>query len=505
VAVSEQSSSQLTGGGAIPDALGLRSTFKVPAVERDGAGSITAAEHALDRALRKGQTDVLVVGNGIAGCVAAIELRRYLPRADTLLVTEQNHPTINTPALKQFGAGKLEVEQLLAYPAGVERQLGIGVLQRRIERLDADAQVAYLADGHAITYQRLLLATGSQPTGLPASCPGRDFDGVLSLHRLRDYLDLRRRLPGMSSAIVIGGGYHAAESALLIGACGVGVTWLIRGRSFAANLLDETAGELVIRQIRRQGVDVRLETEVAGVVGRIGTVAGVVTTDDSFIRGQLVVACTGVRPATDLVCHAELASDGGQGLVVDDHMRTRAMNIWAAGDVATVRDPQTGRCGPRAQWYFAFQQGRLAAAALAGIPLGDEAAAAALGAFWHSTQLGKLAVMVAGAPALTERDNPANEIITDSSSGSYRRVVVRHGRLVGYLAVGTRHPSGLAIKRLIDERVAIGEIQRQLVKEDFDVRAFFTHRRLHALKGGVIGAPRVTPGTVATARAGRPG
>jgi NAD(P)H-nitrite reductase large subunit len=471
-----------TSDGPIPS-----SSFKMPAALKV-AGGAADAQRTVERALRDGATDVLIVGNGIAGSIAAMEMRRHAPTRDVLIVTEQNHPTINTPALKQFGAGKLDTIQLLAFPTGTERQHGVGVLQQRVERLDVGARLAHLSNGQSIKYRRLLLATGSQPMGLPASCPGRDFDGVITLHRLRDYLDLRRRLAGSGSAIVVGGGYHAAETAMLIKQCGVAVTWLIRGRSLASQLLDTAASDLVLRQIRRRGVDVRLETEVVGVVGKIGTAAGVVTSHGEFIHGDVIVVCTGVRPATDLARTAGLVPDATHGLPVDERLRTAAPNVWAAGDVASVPDPQTARRTTRAQWYFAYQQGCLAAADLAGIPIWREVASAALGAFWHSTQLGGLSVMVAGAPALTERDCPGVEVLTNDRGSFYRRIAIRQGQLVGYAAIGETGPNGLAIKRLIDEQIDITTIRNQLLAEDFDVRAFLTTSRLRALKGGRIAA-----------------
>jgi hypothetical protein len=85
---------------------------------------------------------------------------------------------------------------------------------------------------------------------------------------------------------------------------------------------------------------------------------------------------------------------------------------------------------------------------------------------------------------LSERDNPENEVLTNGSGAFYRRLVVRHGHLVGFLAVGANPPPGLGIKRLIDERINIEEIKRKLLSEDFDVRSFFTQRRLHALETG---------------------
>lgn len=464
-------------------------TFKVPVVEPGLAGtSVISAARRAGGASSADRADVLVVGNGIAGCIAAMEMRQYAPDARILLVTEQNHPTINTPALKQFGAGRVELEHLMAYSAGTERQLGIGVLRQRVSKLDPASHLAHLADGRTVGYRSLLLATGSRAVGLPSGMPGRDFDGVLTLHTLPDYLDLRRRLPAVSSAVVIGGGYHAAETAMLLRHQRLKVTWLIRGRSLTPSQLDPTASDLLLRQVRRHGVDVRLETEAAGVVGRMGIVAGVVTTENAYIPCELVIAAVGARPDSDLARDTPIEAQSGHGIRVNERMQTTARDVYAAGAAAAVLDPQAGIYDARGQWYFAVQQGRLAAASMAGAPISEEAAMAAVGNFWHATQFDKLSVLVAGAPMLSEQDHPHNEVLTSGSGSFYRRIVVRHGHLVGYLAVGATQTGGMGIKRLIDNRIDIEEIKRKLLTEDFDLRSFFTQRRLHALATGEVSA-----------------
>jgi NADPH-dependent 2,4-dienoyl-CoA reductase/sulfur reductase-like enzyme len=473
----------------------LLRTLQLPAIDGTRLSTTAAdADQAAQRALRAGYTDLLIIGNGIAGLIAAVEARGYAPDAEILIVTAQNHPTINTPALKQFGTGRLSVEQLLAFPPGSERRLRIGVLHLYVEQLDPSARHVRLETGHTIKYGRLLLATGARPIGLPSDCSGRDFDGVMTLHRLAEYLDLQRRLPAVSSAVVIGGGYHAAETALLLRQRRIQVTWLIRGRSLLPRLLDGSASDILLRHIRRSGVEVQLETEVAGIVGRIGTAVGVVTTDNRFIPGQLVLACTGAQPAIELARGAGLIplhhprdqysgqAAASAGIPVDACLQTAVPDIFAAGDVAAVRDPQTGRYETRAQWYSAFQQGRLAAAALTGVPIPSGLDAGALGSFWHATQLGALNVVAAGAPMLSERDHPDNEVLAVGSSSFYHRIVVHHNRLIGYLAIGTRQPAGLAVKQLIDEQVNIREFKRQLLTDSFDARSVFTLHRLFAMR-----------------------
>jgi NAD(P)H-nitrite reductase large subunit len=314
---------------------------------------------------------------------------------------------------------------------------------------------------------------------------------------------LRRRLPSVSSAIVIGGGYHAAETAMLLRHHRVKVTWLIRGRSILPRQLDTAASDLLLKQARRHGVEIRLETEAAGVVGRMGTVAGVVTTDNAFIPCELVIPAIGTQPDITLADRTPIMAQPGQGVRVNEYLRTSARDVYAAGAMAAVNDPQTGQYEARGQWYFAVQQGRLAAAAIAGAPISESAATSASGNFWHATQFDKLNVLVAGAPMLSARQHPDNEVLTSGSGNSYRRIVVRHGHLVGYLAVGSSQLRGLSVKRLIDERIDIEEIKRKLLSEDFDLRSFFTQRRLHALGTGEVDAvPRPVP--VRTQRAMAP-
>src|SRR5437867_11967032 len=129
----------------------------------------------MNRQYKAESADIVVVGNGIAGLTAAVEARRLSPSAQIAIITEQNHPTINTPALKQFAIGKLTREQLLAYPAGTERAQRIHVINARVEEIHAQKNYVCLTGGRGFGYESLLIATGSAATGLPQNLPGRDF------------------------------------------------------------------------------------------------------------------------------------------------------------------------------------------------------------------------------------------------------------------------------------------------------------------------------------------
>ncbi len=433
----------------------------------------------LDRA------DIVIVGNGIAGLTAAVEARRMAPDKRIVIITDQIHPTINTPALKQFAIAKLTREQLLAYPAGTERKERIHLVTGRVEEIHANSKYVTLKGGRGFGYESLLIATGSAPGGLPADLPGRDFDGVLTLHRLQDYLDLRRRLPEISEAVVIGGGVHAIETVMGLLYWGIRVHWLIRSSTFMGNMLDKEASEVVLESMRRSGAIIHTQTEVAGVVGRVGVVMGVITNNQEMIPCQLILSCTGTQAVMKLADHCSQPLRHKKGIIVDDQLRTSVRDIYAAGDVAALKNPLTGNYEPRAQWFAAVSQGRIAGAMLTGHV---EAAQQPFGVQWHATHLGELSMLTVGSPLMQEGKIMT---LTDSSSGSYRRMAIVDDRLVGYLSVGRSHLDSLAIKRIIDEGHSIRNITKDLLKGSFDARQYLS--RIHSSEAQGILVTRKLP------------
>jgi len=415
--------------------------------------------------------DIVIIGNGIAGLTTAVEARRLAPDTRIAIITDQCHPTINTPALKQFAIGKLTQEQLLAYPAGTERAQRIRVINARVEAIDAQRKFLRLRGGYTFGYGSLLIATGSRPNGLPAHLPGHDFDGVLTLHCLQDYLDLRRRLHGVSSAVVIGGGAHAIETVMGLLYYGVEVHWLIRSETFLPQMLDSTASSLVLENTRNAGAKIAMKTEVLGLVGRMGSTVGVITNYNNMIPCQLVLVCTGTSAVTSLAEHCTIPMMHDDGIFVDEQFRTSVHDIYAAGDVAARKNPQTGVYQRQAQWYAAVLQGRSAAAAMTGY---HELTAYSIGVPWHATHLGDLSMLTVGNPLHTFE---GMSICTDHSKKRYCRMSIIGDRLVGYLSIGAAQPDSLAIKNIIDERRSIRSIKKDLLKGEFDARKYFSQWR----------------------------
>ena len=452
--------------------------------------------------------DIVIIGNGIAGLTAALEARKLEPTASIAIITEQSHPTINTPALKQFAIGKMAQEQLLAFPPGTERAQRIHIITAHVESIQAQSKYVRLQGGYGFGYRSLLIATGSVPNGLPSQLPGRYFDGVMTLHNLQDYLSLRRRIPEVDTAVVVGGGTHAIETVMGLLHYGIEVHWLIRSAAFLPRLLDDIASDMVLDAVRNAGVKVYTNTEVLGIVGRVGSVAGVVTDRQKMIPGQLVLTCTGTSPVTTLAETCDTPMLHGRGIYVDAQFRTSVRDVYAAGDVAALKNPLTGRYETQAQWYAATIQGSTVAAAMTGHA---ELAAKPAGVSWQATHLGELFMLSVGVPIQQLRNSVT---LQDSGRNRYCRMSILDDRLVGYLSIGTIQPDSLAIKRIIDEGLSVQHVKKALLRGNFDARKYFSGWRARTaqemITSGKIPAviinpmPYIQPGTLVPVMPPRP-
>src|SRR6185369_5417780 len=197
---------------------------------------------------------------------------------------------------------------------------------------------------------------------------------------------------------------------------------------------------------------------------------GVITNNQELIPCQLLLTCTGTQAVTSLAsqCSASMKHDK-KGIQVDDQLRTTVRDVYAAGDVASLKNPQTGKFEPRAVWYAAISQGRIAGAMLAGY---DQLALQPFGVPWHATHVGELSMLTVGSPLL-EGNNVIT--LTDKSQKNYRRLAIVDDRLVGYLALGPgTQPDSLAIKRIIDEKRSVRSITKALLKGDLDARQYLS-------------------------------
>ncbi len=383
---------------------------------------------------------VVIIGAGPAGMRCAEQLA--LAGADVCLISDEAALPYDRVALSKWLARDMEDHELITHDATRLGELGIAWRSgTAVTRIDRDARRLHCADGAAIGYDTLVIATGSSGFRLPM--PGATLPGVL-LYRTRE--DVSAMIAAAESggcAVVIGGGLLGLEAAAGLAARGMSVCVLHAVDRLMERQLDHRAAARLAAHLRRQGIDVIENAASTAILGD-SHVTGVALKDGRVIAAELVVMAVGIRPQTALAREAGLTVN--RGIVVDAQMRTADPTIFAIGECAEFDGQCIGLVVP------AFAQAEVAARVIAG----DDAA------FAHASDAA--ALKVAGAPVwsagLVDSDS-AETIMVDDPTGLYRRFLVQEDRLVGALLYGDTGDSGWYM-RMIREQLPIGALRAAL-------------------------------------------
>src|SRR5579864_5499796 len=241
----------------------------------------------------------VIVGNGIAGMTAAEILRAENDGADIAVIADDPFPVYYRPALKDYLAGRIREEKLWARPNSYYQDRRIRFIAERVVRINVGQHIAQLAGGQQVGYSRLLLANGARAGRL--TCAGVNLAGVTTLRTVADYQAVQQQLSQARRIVVSGSGTLALETIETLRHRGYDVTHLLRKRTLWSEVLDATASDLVLQQERRDGVDVRVEEEIAEINGKDGRVVGITTSSGARIPCELVIIAIGVEPNLDFI------------------------------------------------------------------------------------------------------------------------------------------------------------------------------------------------------------
>ena len=308
----------------------------------------------------------VIVGAGLAGAKAAETLRAEGFAGRIVLIGEETDRPYERPPLSKghlLGTANLDaafVHDSDWYAAhDVELRTGTAV-----ESIDRTNGAVVLADGGRVTYDRLLLATGSSPRKL--DLPGADLGGVLYLRTMTDSENLAKRLVDGAHVVVIGGGWIGLEVAAAARSHGSSVTIVEMTALPLLRVLGAQVARVFQAVHEAHGVTFRCSSGVRELRGD-GDVRSVVLTDGTELPADLVVAGVGILPNVALAAVAGLG--GGNGIETDAALCTSDSRIFAAGDVALSHNPLLGRSIRVEHWANALNGGPAAARSMIGQPV----------------------------------------------------------------------------------------------------------------------------------------
>ncbi|PZR83756.1 MAG: assimilatory nitrite reductase large subunit [Stutzerimonas stutzeri] len=363
---------------------------------------------------------LVIVGKGMAATRLVDELsQRALGRYSIAVIGAEPRLAYNRVLLSPLLAGEIGEPEIELKPAAWWQARGVSMLYGKpVTRLNRAAKSVTLADGLALPYGKLVLATGSKPLKPPF--PGGELPGVATFRDTADVEAMRGYAERGARIVVIGGGLLGLEAAYGLARAGGKVTLLHLVDRLMERQLDAEGAGLLAAAMAQRGIAVRLNASTKGFVGR-DKVEAVELADGTLIPADLVVIAIGVRPNIDLADNAGIATN--RGIVVDDHMGSEDASIFAIGECAEHRGQVYGLVEP------AYEQARVLATRLAGKE-------ASYSGSLLSTNLKVSGVGVFSAGEFEAGDGAEVMVLRDPSSGVYRKFVLRGGRLAGCVLVG---------------------------------------------------------------------
>jgi 3-phenylpropionate/trans-cinnamate dioxygenase ferredoxin reductase subunit len=306
----------------------------------------------------------VIVGASLAGAKAAETLRADGFTGRVVLIGDETEPPYERPPLsKGYLLGSDERAKVFVHEQGWYAEHDIELrLGTEVTAVDRAGKQVELAGGERLGYDRLLLATGSQPRRLDV--PGGDLAGVEYLRRLADSERIAAALQPGRRVVVVGAGWIGLEVTAAARQRGAEVTLVEVLDLPLERVLGPEVGRVLADLHAEHGVDLRMGSGVREIRGDGGRVAAVVLADGAELPADAVIVGVGIRPATALAEAAGLAVDNG--VLVDAALRTSDPDIFAAGDVANVDHPLLGERVRVEHWANALNGGPAAARSMLG-------------------------------------------------------------------------------------------------------------------------------------------
>jgi nitrite reductase (NADH) large subunit len=363
---------------------------------------------------------LVVVGNGMAGCRAVEELlARDAGRYRVTIFGAEPHVNYNRIMLSPVLAGEKSFEDIIINDRAWYADNGIELVAGDpVTAIDRAARTVTSRSGRTVAYDKLLIATGSDPFIIPV--PGKDLPGVISFRDMKDVDAMLAAAAGGGDAIVIGGGLLGLEAAHGLTLRGMKVTVLHIMPTLMERQLDEAAGWLLKTALEGRGQTILTGADTAEIYGE-GKVEGIRLKDGRDIPASLVVMAVGIRPAVALAREAGL--NIGRGIKVDDHMVTSDPDVLAVGECVEHDGNVYGLVAPLWDMCRSLADG-----------LTDR----------HTGYKGSVTstkLKVAGLDVFSAGDFSGGEgcediVLRDASRGVYKRVVVKEDRVIGAVLYG---------------------------------------------------------------------
>ncbi|CAM5576330.1 Nitrite reductase large subunit OS=Stutzerimonas stutzeri OX=316 GN=CXK91_20670 PE=4 SV=1 [Stutzerimonas stutzeri] len=372
---------------------------------------------------------LVMIGNGMAGVRTLEELLKLTNELyDITVFGAEPHPNYNRILLSPVLTGEQQFEEIVLNDLNWYAENGIHLkLNRKVVKIDRIKRRVIADDGSEAEYDRLLIATGSNPFILPI--PGKDLQGVIGYRDIADTRVMMETAKTHKHAVVIGGGLLGLEAANGLKLRGMDVTVVHIGDWLMERQLDRTAGTLLQSALEGRGLKFLLPKQTAELLDNgDGRVCAVEFKDGEVIPADLVVMAAGIRPNSELAEQSGIACN--RGILVNDTLQTYDPRVYAIGECASHRGIAYGLVAPL------FEQAKVCANHLAMLGFSRY-----LGSV-TSTKLKVTGIDLFSAGDFIGGDGTETITLSDPIGGVYKKLVIKDDVLVGACLYGDTADGG---------------------------------------------------------------
>jgi NAD(P)H-nitrite reductase large subunit len=394
----------------------------------------------------------VIIGAGAAGMTAAEVLRKFDPKASITVLDGEGEGPYARMAIPYLLSNQIgEDGTRLRRDPDHYRKLGIDIEKTRATALDSAGSTVRLADGRALPYDRLLIATGSVPSR--EKIEGIDLPGVHTCWTLADARAIIASLRPGARVVQMGAGFVGCIIIQGLVSRGAQLTILVRSGRMVSRMMPPKASEMIAAWCVVKGVRVMGKTQTARVE-RDGNALKVTLTTGEVLPADVYLSAVGVKPGIDFLAGSGIKIESG--IVVDERMRTNLAGVYAAGDVAEACD-LNGELLVNAIQPNAVEQARIAAINMAGGDTGF---------------VGSLAINVLDTMGLVscsfgqwqgEEGGEGVELV-DETRHRYLSLKFKNDVLIGATSIGWTEHIG-ALRGLIQTRARLGAWKDRLLAD----------------------------------------
>lgn len=294
---------------------------------------------------------IAIIGNGIAGITAARFIRKLsasLPEHQISVISSESEFFFSRTALMYVYMGHMRWKDIQPYETGFWEKNRINLIYNTVQEIDFKEKRLKFNQDPPLSYDKLILATGSKSNTF--DLPGLHLSGVTGLYSKQDLERIESLSPKIKKAVITGGGLIGIELAEMFHSRNIPVTMLVRETDYWSSVLPPEEAKMISGHIREHHIDLKLETQLKSITddGQ-GSVAGIINDRNEEIACEFVGLTIGVRPNIDFLRSGPLECD--KGILVNEYLETNIPDVYAIGDCAQIRTPNSGRKNIEAVWY----------------------------------------------------------------------------------------------------------------------------------------------------------